>query len=129
MRAFFDSDLWYSFSRSPVTVLSAIVAFVCVAGAAFAPWLAPHLTRAEPSVMEHLPGIHDRQGDLIGAVVGLQFSEPLAVSGTFPVVVKDERADWDDAEIREQTIEQKVSLVVVVVSFRDDRALGLWYWG
>jgi peptide/nickel transport system permease protein len=42
MRAFFDSDLWYSFSRSPVTVLSAIVAFVCVAGAAFAPWLAPH---------------------------------------------------------------------------------------
>jgi hypothetical protein len=94
-----------------------------------APWLAPLLTRAEPSVMEHLPGIHDRQGDLIGAVVGLQFSEPLAVSGTFPVVVKDERADWDDAEIPEQTIEQKVSLVVVVVSFRDDRALGLWYWG
>jgi hypothetical protein len=42
--------------------------------------------------------------------------------------VKDERADWDEAEIREQTIEQKVSLVVVVVSFRDDRALGLWYW-
>jgi peptide/nickel transport system permease protein len=42
MRAFFDSDLWHSFSRSPVTVASAIVAFVCIAGAAFAPWLAPH---------------------------------------------------------------------------------------
>jgi peptide/nickel transport system permease protein len=42
MRAVFDSDLWHSFSRSPVTVASAIVAFVCIAGAAFAPWLAPH---------------------------------------------------------------------------------------
>jgi peptide/nickel transport system permease protein len=42
MRAFFDSDLWYSFSRSPVTVASAVVAAVCVLGAAFAPWIAPH---------------------------------------------------------------------------------------
>ena len=37
-----DSDLWWSFSRSPVTIASALVAFVCVAGAVFAPWLAPH---------------------------------------------------------------------------------------
>jgi peptide/nickel transport system permease protein len=42
MRAVFDSDLWYSFTRSPVTVASAIVAFICVAGAVLAPWLAPH---------------------------------------------------------------------------------------
>jgi peptide/nickel transport system permease protein len=42
MRAVFDSDLWYSFTRSPVTIVSAIVAFICVAGAVFAPWLAPH---------------------------------------------------------------------------------------
>jgi peptide/nickel transport system permease protein len=42
MRAVFESDLWYSFTRSPVTIASAIVAFICVAGAAFAPWLAPH---------------------------------------------------------------------------------------
>lgn len=42
MRAFFDSDLWWSFTRSPVTVLSAVVAFVCIAGAVFAPVLAPH---------------------------------------------------------------------------------------
>jgi peptide/nickel transport system permease protein len=42
MRAFFDSDLWYSFSRSPVTVASAVVAAVCVLGAVFAPWIAPH---------------------------------------------------------------------------------------
>ncbi|UFN50932.1 ABC transporter permease [Roseomonas sp. OT10] len=37
-----DSDLWWSFSRSPITVVSAVVAFICVAGAVFAPWLAPH---------------------------------------------------------------------------------------
>jgi peptide/nickel transport system permease protein len=42
MKAFFDSDIWWSFTRSPVTVISAIVAFICVAGAVLAPVLAPH---------------------------------------------------------------------------------------
>jgi len=42
MKAFFDSDLWWSFTRSPITVISAITAFVCIGGAVFAPWLAPH---------------------------------------------------------------------------------------
>jgi peptide/nickel transport system permease protein len=42
IRRFLDSDLWWSFTRSPVTVLSAIVAAVCILGAAFAPWIAPH---------------------------------------------------------------------------------------
>jgi peptide/nickel transport system permease protein len=42
MKAFFDSDLWWSFTRSPITVISAITAFLCIAGAVFAPWLAPH---------------------------------------------------------------------------------------
>ena len=37
-----DSDLWFSFRRSPVTVVSAIVALVCVAGAVLAPLIAPH---------------------------------------------------------------------------------------
>jgi len=37
-----DSDLWFSFTRSPVTVVSAIVALVCVLGAVLAPLLAPH---------------------------------------------------------------------------------------
>ncbi|MFC7539268.1 ABC transporter permease [Siccirubricoccus deserti] len=37
-----DSDLFWSFRRSPVTVLSALVALVCVLGAALAPWIAPH---------------------------------------------------------------------------------------
>ena len=38
---FFDSDLWHSFSRSPVAVLSAVVALLCVGGAVLAPWVAP----------------------------------------------------------------------------------------
>ncbi len=37
-----DSDLAWSFRTSPVAVVAAIVAFVCIAGALFAPWLAPH---------------------------------------------------------------------------------------
>jgi peptide/nickel transport system permease protein len=37
-----DTDLWWSFRRSPVTVVSAIVALVCIGGALLAPVLAPH---------------------------------------------------------------------------------------
>jgi peptide/nickel transport system permease protein len=37
-----DSDLWWSFSRSPVTIVSALVALGCGLGAALAPWIAPH---------------------------------------------------------------------------------------
>jgi peptide/nickel transport system permease protein len=39
---FFDSDIWWSFTRSPIVVISAIVAAICIGGAVFAPWLAPH---------------------------------------------------------------------------------------
>jgi len=38
---FWDNDLAYSFRRSPVTIAAAILTLVCVAGAVFAPWLAP----------------------------------------------------------------------------------------
>ena len=37
-----DSDLAYSFRRSPVAVVSAVVLAVCLVGALFAPWIAPH---------------------------------------------------------------------------------------
>jgi peptide/nickel transport system permease protein len=36
-----DSDLWWSFTRSPVTVLSAVVALLCIGGAILAPAIAP----------------------------------------------------------------------------------------
>src|SRR5271169_6360697 len=36
------SDLAYGFRHSPVAVVSALVLFVCLAAALFAPWVAPH---------------------------------------------------------------------------------------
>jgi len=42
VRNFFDGDLWWSFTRNPVTVISAIVAAICIGGAVLAPWIAPH---------------------------------------------------------------------------------------
>lgn len=38
----FDSDLWWSFTRSPVVVVSAAVAVTMIAAALLAPWIAPH---------------------------------------------------------------------------------------
>ncbi len=38
----FDSDLWWSFTRSPVVVVSAVVALTMILSALAAPWLAPH---------------------------------------------------------------------------------------
>jgi peptide/nickel transport system permease protein len=39
---FFDSDFFYSFRRSPVAVVSALVVFIIIVSAVFSPWLAPH---------------------------------------------------------------------------------------
>jgi peptide/nickel transport system permease protein len=36
------SDLWFDFVHSPVAVVAALVALLCLGGALFAPWLAPH---------------------------------------------------------------------------------------
>ncbi len=37
-----DSDLWYSFRRSPITMISAVVTLVIVTTSLLAPWFAPH---------------------------------------------------------------------------------------
>jgi len=42
LRRVLDSDLWWSFRRSPVTVAAAVVALVIIGGALLAPWIAPH---------------------------------------------------------------------------------------
>jgi peptide/nickel transport system permease protein len=39
---FFDSDVWHSFKRSPMAMLAAAIAAVCVFVSLFAPWVAPH---------------------------------------------------------------------------------------
>ena len=42
VKRFFDSDIWWSFKRSPLTVTAAVLALICILGAALAPVLAPH---------------------------------------------------------------------------------------
>ncbi len=42
VRRFFDSDLWHSFTRSPVVVISAVVTVVFIGAALFAPLVAPY---------------------------------------------------------------------------------------
>lgn len=39
---FLDSDVWYSFKTSPMAIVAAVIAFVCLVCAVFAPWIAPH---------------------------------------------------------------------------------------
>jgi len=41
LRKAWDHDLAWSFRRSPVTVVAAVLTLACVGGALFAPWLAP----------------------------------------------------------------------------------------
>lgn len=40
--AIFDSDLFYSFRKSRITVVATIITFVMLLSAALAPWIAPH---------------------------------------------------------------------------------------
>ena len=42
LRRFFDSDIYFSFKRSPLTMTAALIFFVIVLSALLAPWVAPH---------------------------------------------------------------------------------------
>jgi peptide/nickel transport system permease protein len=42
LRRAWNHDIAWSFRRSPVAMLAALLTLVCVGGAVFAPWLAPH---------------------------------------------------------------------------------------
>jgi len=83
--AWWDSDLAYSFRRSPVAVVSSIVLAVCLGAALFAPWVAPHnpfdlaslnlldalspphgLPGAKP---EYLLGTDDQGRDVLSAIM------------------------------------------------------------
>jgi peptide/nickel transport system permease protein len=39
---FLDGDIWYSFRTSPVAIGAAVIAFICLFCALFAPWVSPH---------------------------------------------------------------------------------------
>ena len=91
VRRFFDSDIFYSFRRSPVTVLAFLVTVVFFVGAFGAPVLAPFNTNdvatldlmdafAPPAWMEggsreHLLGTDDQGRDVLSAIMyGTQVS-------------------------------------------------------
>ncbi len=42
MARFFDGDVWFSFKTSPMAMVAALVATLCLFCAVFAPWIAPH---------------------------------------------------------------------------------------
>jgi peptide/nickel transport system permease protein len=96
---FFDSDIWWSFRRSPVTVVSAIVAAVCILGAALAPFIAPHNpfdlaslnlidafkppSWAEEGTVTYLLGTDDQGRDMLSAIMyGARVSLLVGLSAT-----------------------------------------------
>jgi peptide/nickel transport system permease protein len=42
LHRWFDGDIGHSFRSSPTAILAALIAFVCIFCAVFAPWVAPH---------------------------------------------------------------------------------------
>jgi len=42
LNRFFDGDVWHSFRSSPVAIMAAVIALVCIFCAGFADWVAPH---------------------------------------------------------------------------------------
>ena len=80
-----DSDVGYSFRSSPTAIVAAVIAFICIFGAVFANWVAPHnpldLTTLElsdarlpPAWAEHgsrkyLLGTDDQGRDILSALM------------------------------------------------------------
>lgn len=96
---FFDSDIWWSFKRSPITVLSAIVAAICIIGAALASFIAPHNpfdlaslnlidafkppSWSEEGTVEYLLGTDDQGRDMLSAIMyGARVSLLVGLSAT-----------------------------------------------
>ena len=99
LRRFFDSDLWWSFTRSPITMLSAVVALVCILGALFASWIAPHNpfdlaslnlldafkppSWTEEGEAQYLLGTDDQGRDMLSAIMyGARVSLLVGLSAT-----------------------------------------------
>jgi peptide/nickel transport system permease protein len=55
MHRILDSDVFYSFSRSPLTIVSAIITAIFFIAATFAPWLAPH-NPFDPGTLDLMDG-------------------------------------------------------------------------
>ncbi|MGM9426869.1 ABC transporter permease [Hydrogenophaga sp. MI9] len=96
-RRWLDSDVGHSFRTSPMAMVAALIALVCVGCALFAPWVAPHdpfdlatlelsNARLPPAWMEggnpgFLLGTEDQGRDILSAVMyGARISLAVSVS-------------------------------------------------
>jgi peptide/nickel transport system permease protein len=106
-----DSDLWWSFRGSPVAVLSAVVALVCVLGAALAPLIAPH-----------------NPFDLASLVLSDAFKPPVwdeAGDATYPLGTDDQGRDVLSAIMYGARVSLLVGVCAVLFSMTLGVALGL----
>ncbi len=85
LQRFFDGDVWFSFRSSPVAIVAAVIAFVCIFCALFANLVAPHNpfdlaslelsdSRLPPAWMEggsskYLLGTDDQGRDILSALM------------------------------------------------------------
>jgi len=66
MKRFFDSDLFYSFSHSPLSILAGLITLIYFLAALFAPWVAPQnpFDMASIDVMDSfIPPVWEIDGD------------------------------------------------------------------
>jgi peptide/nickel transport system permease protein len=108
---FFDGDVWYSFRTSPMAIVAAAIAFVCIFCALFAEWVAPHnpfdLTTIDLS-QARLPPAWIADG-----------------KATFPLGTDDQGRDILSAVMFGARISLLVGLASVVVSVVVGVSLGL----
>ena len=106
-----DSDIGYSFRTSPTAVVAAVIAFICVFGAVFAPWVAPH----NPFDLATL--------ELSNARLPPMWTE--GGSAVFPLGTDDQGRDILSALMYGARISLAVGLASVVLSVVIGVALGL----
>jgi peptide/nickel transport system permease protein len=99
-KGFWNSDLAYSFRKSPVTIAAAVLTLVCFGGALFAPWLAPYnpfdassldlnAAFAPPAWIaqggaSHLLGTDDQGRDLLSTILyGARISLAVGLASVF----------------------------------------------
>lgn len=97
-KGFFDGDVFYSFSRSPLTILAFVITMAMFFAAIFAPWVAPYDTYDLRSLnlmdaykppawspggeAEYLLGTDDQGRDVLSAIIfGLRISLLVGFSG------------------------------------------------
>lgn len=62
LQRFLDSDVFFSYRRSPVAILASVVALALVLMAVLAPWLAPH-TPFDPATIDLMDGFTKPMGE------------------------------------------------------------------